>query len=325
MFGGLRFALAVVVVLSHVGVNPGGIWIGVSAVCGFFMVSGFAMTGLISSRFAGGQAAGTFFLERFIRLAPQYYLWLGISTLLAVLGWHAVEWSGFWPYGMFAYVAVIPLGLQTHLLPVNTLIMPQATTLGIEAAFYLVSPWVLRSRWMSWACASISLALILASNYEAIPANLYTYYAAPGPMALYILGSFIFKKDWVSVRLLSFTLVVLLSTSPSTGFNNAWLFGLAFCLPLVLFLSSREGGKWDRALGDASYGCFLGHLAVISLFGRIVGHPPQSFIEQATIVVVSCCLGYLSFLLVERPTIRFRRSLSDKNRYRFEQTVGVST
>jgi peptidoglycan/LPS O-acetylase OafA/YrhL len=51
MFGGLPLGLAALVAVFRAGFTPFGLQIGTSAVVVFYIISGYAMTGLVTSRF----------------------------------------------------------------------------------------------------------------------------------------------------------------------------------------------------------------------------------------------------------------------------------
>jgi peptidoglycan/LPS O-acetylase OafA/YrhL len=310
VFGTLRLVLAAMVAASHLGINLPDIWLGVVAVVVFFMLSGFAMTGLLYERFDGPQFSPNFYLERFIRLAPQYYLWLGIASILALfLQWNSVKMEGFLPYGLLAYLTVIPLGLQQYLGPVDTLILPQATTLGIEITLYIFSPWILKNRLLSWAIATLCLAIFLATALGALSSNTYTYYNAPAPMIFYLLGSFIYKRDWQSMSFFSAALLGILLLGLPQRFNPEFISGLTLGIPLLVVLASYKSSRTDTALGNASYGCFLGHSVVFVVTKHITGTQILPLSVKLFAIAVACVIGYLSFLLVEKPTVPWRKRL----------------
>ncbi len=262
MLGTFRLILAASVALSHIGVNWGDIWISVIAVVIFYMISGYAMTGLILTRFSDQKRFSRFYLERVVRLAPQYYFWLAFAIITSVcLKWYPYEinLAGFVPYGLFSYITVIPLGMQRYFGSVDALVMPQATTLGIEISFYIISPWLLQSRKLSWIASLICLGVFLMTMLEILPANIFTYFKTPGPMIFYLLGSFLYKKDWLSLGAFTVALVAMLVIGLPQRFNMEFLLGLIIGLPIILFLIQFPANKLDSALGNASYGCYLGH------------------------------------------------------------------
>ncbi len=309
MFGALRLLLASMVIASHCGVNPGDVWLSVVAVVIFYMISGYAMTGLLQSRFPDGRNALAFFLERIVRLAPQYYFWLIASLLAIAAGLLSVKADGFLPYGLFAYLTVVPLGLQRYLGPVNTLVMAQATTLGIEVALYVFSPWILKSRLLSWLSGLALLILFYATAKNWIPANIYTYYTFPGPGMFYILGSFIYKKAWTAVAIFSAALLGIVSLNHGRHFEQEYLVGLALGLPAMVILSRFRGGAIDALLGNTSYGCYLCQMIIIFGMQKLAGSDHLNPVLIGVTVLGCWACGWISFQLVEKPTIAFRRRL----------------
>jgi peptidoglycan/LPS O-acetylase OafA/YrhL len=309
MLGGFRAILAAAVVAFHLGVHPFGVWMGVSAVSMFYLISGYAMTGLLESRFPSPRYALRFYAERFVRLAPQYYLWM---TLLALAQFAFVptklDMSNWMPYGLVAYLTVLPMGLQAYLGPVKTWLNPGVTTLGIECCLYVFSPWVLRSYALSIVAAIAGLGIFVAADAGFIDFNTYTYYTFPGPLIFYMLGSFAYRKRWIAFSVFATALVVLLLRRWQAHFNQEYLAVMLLGVPVFLMLARLPANKIDSALGDASYGCYLGHGMSIKLFTCLFGMP-TSGPAIAAVTVLSLIYGYLAFWLVERPTIPFRRRI----------------
>ena len=309
MLGGFRAILAAVVVAFHLGVHPFGVWMGVSAVTMFYLISGYAMTGLLESRFPSPRYALRFYAERFVRLAPQYYLWM---ALLAVAQFAFVptklDMSNWMPYGMVAYLTVLPMGLQAYLGTVKTWLNPNVTTLGIECCLYVLSPWVLRSYALSIVAAVAGFGIFVAAEAGAFDFNTYTYYTFPGPLIFYMLGSFAYRKRWIAFGVFAIALVVLLLRRWQSHFNQEYLVVMLLGLPVFLMLVRLPANKIDSALGDASYGCYLGHEMVIGLWKGLFDTPTSGLAIAAT-TVFSLAYGYLTFWLVERPTIPFRRRI----------------
>lgn len=311
MLGMLRLLLAAMVAISHIGGNIGEFWIGVWAVTIFYIISGYAMTGLLSKRFAQGEAAYSFYLERIVRLAPQYYFWLILAAVFAlILKWYPYELNmqTFWPYGFFAYLTVVPLGLQRYLGSVETLLLPQVTTLGIEITLYILSPWILKSLKLSWLSAILSLGFFGATIINILPSNIYTYYTSPGPMVFYIMGSFLYRKKWVSLGLLTVIFIFILSQSLLSHFEIEFLLGVCIGLPLIAFLIRFKPNKIDSAFGDASYGCFLGHGIVFFTLTHFFGEIDNA-IYRVIATLLACLAGWLSFYVIEKPTLPFRRQI----------------
>lgn len=144
--------------------------------------------------------------------------------------------------------------------------MAQATSLGIEITFYLVSPWMLRSRSLSWITAAFGPWVWLVTGRGHMTDALFTYYNTPGPFPFYILGSFIFGKDWLSASLLFALTVGVLSISIGQHYNVESLVGLGVGVFALLVLTRVPANRLDTAFGNASYGTFVCHGVINAIF-----------------------------------------------------------
>jgi peptidoglycan/LPS O-acetylase OafA/YrhL len=318
MFGSLRLVLAMMVVALHAGFMPMGLYIGTSAVVVFYMLSGYAMTGLLLKRFHGPGGTLAFYGERWLRLAPQYYLWLAVSAVFAVgLGFPWAE-----PVQMpmrvqdwAAHLAILPLGLFVYLpMLVQKWLMPQAGSLGIETMLYLVFPFMLRYRLVFWTMAALSFGVLAAAFVAAISPVAYGYYSFPGTLAYFLLGHALFMgQRWkIVTALLAFAAIFIasaISGQLSAGFNTEILLGVVAGFAAMSLLAKRPTNTIDQILGDASYGCFLSHYAFIQVmrYAGILQDNPVAF--TLTVLAASAITGWLSYRLVEYPTISLRRRL----------------
>lgn len=314
MFGTLRLILAVLVATSHLqGGVVGGVWIGVSAVVVFFMISGYAMTGLIQSRFTAPGSAALFYKERFIRLAPQYYLWLAVALFITLgLHWAHLNMAGFIPAGLLEYLTVMPMGLQWYLFIQQTHVMPQVTTLGIEITFYVFSPWILRNRYLAALATLVGLSMFGMTAAGYLPVNIYTYYQSPGPIVFFMLGHYLYRHNWKALSVSTGILAAIMVSGPMQHFNLDYLVGMALGLPSLLVLRRYRSTKLDAALGNASYGCFLSHTTFIYAAMHFTGTEDPAALPamiKVAVVILGSLAGYASYVLVERPTLKFRRRL----------------
>ena len=312
MFGTLRLALAILVLLSHTGLSLGPFEIGNAAVVVFFVISGYAITGLLATRFRAGRRLVPFCCERFVRLAPQYYLWLAAAALVYFgLGWGRLDTSGFIPYGLLAYLTVVPLGLQGYTGTVDTWLMSQASTLGVEITFYGAALWLVGSRGASLGCGLACLGVFVATDLGALPPGLYTYYTSPGPLPLFVAGSFLYRRDWVALAALGVPFLCVLAFAPSVPFNKEFLLGALLGVPGVALLARVKPRAGDARLGDASYGCYLGHITLNTCILHLAGAGAEGFTPglRALAVLAGAAGGYAGYLLVERPTVACRRRI----------------
>jgi peptidoglycan/LPS O-acetylase OafA/YrhL len=131
MFGGLRFILAVLVALSHLGVfdHFSGINPGQLAVVSFYTLSGL----LMDKQFAKLGRSG-FYVDRFFRVYPLY-------LACALIAWAVLfEATGqrFSSLAFFSNLTVFPLNYRSFY-DFHPLIGP-AFSLACELHFYLLVP-----------------------------------------------------------------------------------------------------------------------------------------------------------------------------------------
>lgn len=311
MLGTFKLALAILVAYSHSGVDQEPLWFGVVAVVIFYMISGYAMTGLLTSRFQKASAL-SFFAERFVRLAPQYYFWLAATTIVAFgTPWLSPNSVATLLTDALFYIAVFPMGLQFYGHNVGLVLIPQATSLGIEITFYILSPWILRSRTCSYIAFVICLSIFTATAFDVLPANIRTYYSSPGPMAFYLIGSFIYRRDWTSATLATAAMLAVLGLNYDRTFEREFLVGLCVGVAALLWLPRLRQRTWDTALGNASYGCFLCHTVVFTIFLGALDVEGFGAILRTAAISTSVLLGYFSYRFLEFPTVRFRRSIGE--------------
>jgi peptidoglycan/LPS O-acetylase OafA/YrhL len=201
--GWLRLLLALMVMLSHLG-NPDA-WPflpGTTAVEGFFVISGFLMALTFEKNYR--HQAGKFYLNRFLRIYPLYYLSAGIFALFIYVwlrrsglalgplawmvqqgvrpsrsGWLALLIPQLLIFGqdLLVFVAQSPhgsllLSAQAYNMQGSLsqfLLLPQGWSLAIELCFYLCVPLLLRlgQRQLAWLCAISWLLKILGSFFQA--------------------------------------------------------------------------------------------------------------------------------------------------------------
>lgn len=187
--GLLRVYLAVCVILSHCPPPWKNAFLGgLTAVKIFFIISGFYMSLILSSKYTGKNHSFRLFItNRFLRIYPVYWTVLAISLLTSLTsGLLADKWLLLSPYMLFHHLlplsawvtavttnlvifgqdAVMFLGLKPPTADLffaidlhhtirpfySFLIVPQAWTLGIELTFYLFAPLIVGLRLRSIFC-----------------------------------------------------------------------------------------------------------------------------------------------------------------------------
>jgi peptidoglycan/LPS O-acetylase OafA/YrhL len=336
-----RLILAYLVVYSHIklygagspnfhGYNTGGM-----AVISFLLLSGFVMTALIRKYYLSVQFVPAFYLDRLIRLGPQFYVYLTATLLGAVFfklhhfDLHAAPTLGL----TVAQFLIVPLNFYRYFPDV---LVPQAWSLGLEAMFYAVFPFILIFRIRNVA-ALMSFAVFLAAHLGMIDQDLWGYRYLPGTLFIFICGSWLEspRTDWerrLPFILCSIAALLLMATYvTSLPADRSVMLGLVLGIPAVAFLKKLgERSRVSAFAGDLSYGVFLNHNLVV---GAIISYtsislskltPLREVVAFTTVCVLSTVLSYMTFTLVEKPLIARRRNLRH-GKARDQRAVTIST
>lgn len=313
MFGTLRLLLAAAVALSHLGVAVGGLNIGVPAVVVFYLISGYVIRALLEA----GPGAGAFYVERALRLAPQYLffglLGAGLWAAGAVSPFLARD-PGLWEWA--ANLLVAPLNyFMFNGLDAFTLI-PPAWSLGCEIQFYLLAPWLWRApSVVRGLFFGLSLLVYGAALMGWLDSDAFGYRLLPGVLWIFLLGGWLHELSRVRVLrlclgvwLAHLVLFGLLVWQPEwrVPFRVEVALGLVVGLPLLAVLAPLGARAWDSALGNLSYGLFLAHFALIWAWGMLASDP-GGLPPAALYLVGGLGLAWVGWWLVERPVSRRRR------------------
>ena len=312
MFGTFRLLLATAVVLFHMGVHAHGLYPGIAAVICFLMISGYAMSGLVGASFPGAHDAPRFYLDRALRLLPQYefYVALGAFAMFG-LGWHygqeqdgPVSWAG-----ALANLTLLPLGFYMFSDAISHfMIVPQAWSLGLEAGFYLILPWLLRARWTMWGALTAAAVVFSLATRGALDPDIYGYRLLPAPLLWFIAGIALQRRQW---RLYSCICLFTVASIAAllwvgrvwAGFNAPILLGAVIGLAVMPLLAGLRRRGWDDWCGNISYGVYLSHYIFVARLHARMDEPWA----VATVVAASLVAGWASWRLVEVPVARLRR------------------
>lgn len=308
-----------------------GVWL-------FFVLSGFLITDILlksKDQIDAGHAgtwnsARIFYVRRFLRILPIYYLTLfvtalGISDIRRLFLWHVTYTTDFWTA---LYPGAYPYGIHFW-------------TLGVEEQFYLAWPWLILLTPKRWLARVATFSIAIGVAYRAAYQGGALGHTAVAALGLPLLGN---------VDKFAFgALLAVLGRSPNSLSRTRLVrLGLWIGLPLVLafealyarnqssrlvamFSSAAAGlfftwliggasqgfrgpGGWllqSRALvypGKISYGLYLFHPFVPLLFFRL--HVPLAesvwirFLIYGTTTLV---IGSASWYLFEGPINGLKR------------------
>jgi len=315
MFGGFRLLLAILVALSHVNIRIAGLNPGVIAVVCFYLISGYVMTGLIRKHYHSVSTVRFFYLDRAIRLFPQYLVivamtlcWFYVSGIKNNFLQHAPSSSE-----LFNNLVVVPLNYFMFNQSDQFTLIPPAWSLGAEIQFYLLIPWLLmfRLRAIFFVMAS---AVYLAAASGWLNTDTFGYRLMPGILVYFLLGSLLFdvrEQAKTSLKVAAYVVIAVAAIATVLSvfhflhllYNKETLIGMALGVSFVVLLGKFRQTKIDNFLGDLSYGVFLNHFLIQ---WALVGVPT----ELSTLILYiaySLVLSALTQFVFEKPILHLRQ------------------
>jgi peptidoglycan/LPS O-acetylase OafA/YrhL len=307
-------------------------WLGSAGVFLFFVLSGYLITGILLRSRTKPSALQNFYIRRFLRIAPIYYVTLGLAWLINLPGirqtflWHCF------------YLSNVLFTLKNSWSPRYT---AHLWTLSVEEQFYLVWPFLILFLPLKAIKPVVWSTIIAAIVYQlggiwffginALGAGILVFASLDklGLGALLALEEagpgfprFVTKAGWVA-----FAILLGLEALP-INHSLAWAFVLRVELLIVIFaaliaaastgISGPAGAILNsgivRYVGRISYGIYLFHLflyavtlAVMSRLGLPpLGRGPGCFIVMSA---MSIAVAAVSWHFFEQPINRLRERL----------------
>jgi peptidoglycan/LPS O-acetylase OafA/YrhL len=314
-FGSWRFFLAFLVVISHLWSNmihgPAAY-----AVWGFFVLSGFLMTHVLSHKYGmSTQGLKDFAYNRFLRIFPMYAVACVAGALALVLAARtgllpsSLNPQFIWPANAkewFANVTLLPL-------PSSGLLVPVSGALAVEVGAYILMPLMAFSRPAAWIGLILSLLLNASHGFE--PATFAVRYSSfLTSFWVFAMGSLVahhaqtlssFKWPAVSMTLWGLHCLVWIWYD-----SWPWTYGLYASVFLsawvVLSLSSVKAGASDGLLGDMSYPIYLFH-TVVGAFILPLGLAPRSFLFFVVAFIATLAISWLLVVTIDRRVNSMKR------------------
>jgi len=267
--GILRVYLALCVVATHAGsvIFPWGMHDGRQAVQVFYIISGFYMAMVLSSRYS---KPCDFYVSRMMRIFPPYWITLVVTLLLCTTtGLFFHQWLLLKPYvhalthnGVLGVVLSAAanltligqdwimflshdLGQPIHLTgnfrsdanPLwHYLIVPQCWSIGLELTFYSVAPYLnrLRTRWLGVLAFSALFARLFCYVHMEGAFDPWTYRFFPFELSLFLWGMLGYRLYlWTAPR------------HPSDNFRCKSGLGYFFGIILMVVLFYLQKGALD--------------------------------------------------------------------------------
>lgn len=319
--GAIRFLLAYMVLLSHLGITFFKLNLGVSAVVIFYLLSGNVVAVLWTRWREQPHGLMLFYVDRAWRILPQYFLALLCAIALWIKGVDSTFISAkpdTWDW--LFNIAVIPLNFFMLTGREHFILVPPAWSLAAECQFYLIAPLIICAKpkfLISLLILSMSIFVLAQFNY--IDLQIYGYRLLPGMLFVFLLGGmFVGNKTNWEKQLLTIVwgitviyFVWLAIWQDYQPYNREVALGLMIGIPILVWRNkstimhgnvNTTHSKWysvNKILGFLSYGVFLYHFIVIWWLELALLH--VSYINVIIVSLITVIISFLGHNLLEKP------------------------
>lgn len=339
---GLRAVAAILVVLLHAGggglrdLGASGVafveMAGRGGVYMFFVISGFS----VSASYLAEPAYGAYLWRRFWRIAPLYYVWIGVvaAGLVPPAGWAEV-----FRMPVDAYNVLLHLSFLSFLdYRIANSIVGVEWSLPIEMVFYLIAPFVL-VRVRSWS----GIALLIATSFTLYRIGLSNLSFLPVPrdhagiafiwsplpyvfcfglgIAAFRIRERLAAPGWMADLALSASVlaVVACANIPNVTVGALRTEFLLYSVITFLLICVGSGRSHLMAallnngpvqfIGLVSYSLYLNHSGVLWLMGEAGLLPGEAAWRFAVALAASILLSAVTYAAIEQPGQRLGRRL----------------
>lgn len=286
-----------------------------------------------------GNPVRDFYIRRFFRIAPLFYLAIAFYVYLNGMG--PAYWS---PNGtkwwFIAMTATFLHGLHPE--TINS-VVPGGWSIAVEMSFYLILPFLLpHIKSIKAGCIALAISLLLYFLNNKIAPHLFSYPPNQdylnhhfafinffGQLPVFfvgILGYLILqrqysKKVFISAALIALALFGYLFASSAFELPHHVIAGClftAFAILLANWPSALFVNQITRTLGRLSFSLYLTHFAVIKLsqdsgFSALFKKSDwNSVAYYLCIVVAATVVAFITHELIEKPGIRLGKHLIAK-------------
>lgn len=318
MFGYIRFFLAWLVLISHIGIRVYGLNPGVMAVVVFYILAGYVVSHIYNDIIPQSRyKILAFYKDRLYRIYPLYLYTLLLTVVF--LGYTSFGDSHFTFTKMIANLLIIPLNYYmyidfTILKEPNWCLIPPAWSLGTELQAYLLLPLAMIWTRLKYVFAITSLMIYILANISILNSDHFGYRFIVGVFFIFLIGSAIHKsrtcKDtfnryfpvniWVLITILVPLFYITDTFSPT--YTRETFIGLLIGIPLVIFGAKfKKQLPYNKHLGSLSYGIFLSHFLAIWIL-QYNSIPSTNTLSYVTLItLLSFFIAQIGIIFVEKP------------------------
>jgi len=317
--------------------------LGVYGVQLFFIVSALTMCLMWERRSGEDRPALKFYVRRFFRIAPPF--WLAMIGYLALNGVGPSQWS---PDGVEARHVLLTATFLHGFSPdtINT-IVPGGWSIAVEMTFYLAFPvliaWKLSARTLTAFALVIYLAnvMVIEPAYLAIftgsqPLKDFLYFQFFYQAPIFLLGMALYRVLFDGQPKLHALLIVLAWMALAflmkfLGLHASPFFWLLVSLLLVFSwgcLKYRMTFRPLNRLGELSYSVYLAHFAIIQFVEFVFQglsfemHSMASFLGALSLVLLLCYISAsVSQITIERWSTMIAKRIIEQLKSSYESAA----
>lgn len=301
MHGTLRFVLATLVALSHLGILWADFNQGVFAVVIFYMLAGMVSYKLIVTYFQNKPFL--YYKDRLKRIAPFYIASLIVASSAYLLGATSYYISKEPTLlDLISNITIIPLSYYMYNSQDTFTLLPPAWSLGVEIQFYILAPFLLTSKKLFTCTLICSLVVFSLASISIINVEYFGYRLLIGVIFIFLLGAMIqkeqYKKQDTYINILAiYTILIALFVyiyfiGEKLPYNYETISALLVGIPLLLYFKSPMPKKIDQYLGFISYGIFLLHFPALWIVSLLPKLNENLYIVLILTVILSMIIQY---------------------------------
>lgn len=293
-------------------------WVGVDL---FFVLSGFLIGNILIRTRDSERYFSTFYIRRFLRIVPNYYLLLVIFLIIGAIPYFTTNYflTGNNVIPSWSYFAMLHNLFMANLKNLGNDALSVTWSIGIEEQFYLIFPFLLffvKKKWMPVVLVLIIIAApLFRIQYEHWIPPYVLLFCRMDALAFGMLAAYFyesgqvpiltqkFKRIVIAILIISLLICLILFVKYNDlGIWRNTLLSIIFCISIIFSLAERP--SWYRTflrngmlrwIGTISYSLYLFHYLILGLFYHFAGRKDGIGIYALTDILISA--GALFFSL----------------------------